>query len=268
MQPSLIARVKLGDKFVLLDATEKDMPFGLLPYRDLNQRGYAISDTRPGWVDLKPEQGLEKTTQFILTMDASGIMKGSANSKNVGYSAVNIRNNISTNGQEKYVENFKSSHTDWSVENFEIDAPEAIDQPVKEKIQIEVIHAAEAMGNMIYINPIVSGKMDENPLKQESRKFPIEFVVPMKTSYLLSLEIPEGYMIDEIPESVILATPDRTANFKYAIQAIGNKIQLMHTWNINESFYPPEKFKELKEFYAMLVAKQNEQIVLKKIDAN
>jgi hypothetical protein len=38
----LIVRATIDGKTVLLDATEKDVPFGLLPYRCLNQRGYAI----------------------------------------------------------------------------------------------------------------------------------------------------------------------------------------------------------------------------------
>lgn len=50
----LIVRATIDGKSVLLDATEKDLPFGLLPYRCLNQRGYAISKTKPGWVDLTP----------------------------------------------------------------------------------------------------------------------------------------------------------------------------------------------------------------------
>jgi hypothetical protein len=264
----LIVRAKIGDKYVLMDATEKDLPFGMLPYRCLNQRGYAISETNPGWVDLQPTAGRESITQCLLAMDDSGIMKGSVNCKNTGYSAVNIRNRISSAGEEKYIEDFKSNHTDWAIESIEIDAPEAVDQPVKEKIQLEVNKAAEAMGDLIYVTPVLIDKIEENPLKQDTRKFPIEFIIPMSYSYMLSLKIPEGYVVDELPESVLLATPDKTAGFKYAVQANGNNIQLVHTWKISESFYAPEKFGELKEFYAMLVAKQNEQIVLKKAAAN
>ena len=264
----LIVRVIIDSKSVLLDATEKDFPFGLLPYRCLNQRGYAISKIRPGWVDLHPSKGMDKSTMCLLSLDEQGNMDGSINHKNDGYSALNIRNKIRQDGEDKYVENMKSMHSNWTVNTVEINSPAEINQPVKEKIELNISNAAEALGNVIYINPILTGKIDENPLKQVERKLPIEFVVPLKNSYRLNLKIPEGYVVDELPESISLVTPDRTASLKYITQANGNNIQLVHSWQIKESFYTQDKFHDLKEFYAMLVSKQNEQIVLKKANPN
>ncbi len=264
----LIVRVIIDGKTVLLDATEKDLPFGLLPYRCLNQRGYAISQTKPGWVDLKPISPVGKSTMCLLTLDEEGLLTGSVNYKNNGYSSVNIRKKISRDGEDKYIENLKSTNTDWEVGNIEIEVPEDVNAPVKEKIELTISNAAEAMGNMIYINPILIGKIEENPLKQETRKMPIEFVVPIKNDYRLSLSIPEGYVVDELPESISLVTPDRTASLKYLVQVSGNNLQLVHSWQIKESFYIPDKFADLKEFYSVLVSKQNEQIVLKKISSN
>ncbi len=264
----LIAKVRIGDKFVLLDATEKDIPFGLLPYRCLNRIGYAISETNPGWVNLNPAKGREKSTMCILDLDEKGIMKGNITYKKGGYSALDTRKRLNQNGEEKYVENIKSTRTDWSIQDVNIDAPEAISQPVLEKLQLEVANAADVMGNMIYINPIVSGKISENPFKQDERQLPIEFVVPVKNNYMFNLALPEGYVVDELPESVNVSTPDKSANLKYIVRVIGNRIQLSLSWQIKESFYTADKFGELKEFYAMLVSKQNEQIVLKKVESN
>lgn len=264
----LIVRVTIDGKSVLLDATEKDLPFGLLPFRCLNQRGYAISKTKPGWVDLKPIKSIGKSTMCILALDEQGSMTGNISHKNNGYSSINIRKKISRDGKDKYIENLKSTNTDWSIEDIEIIVPEDINVEVKEKIQLQLENGAESMGNMIYINPIVSDRIDENPLKQEERKMPIEFVVPIKNDYRLSLTIPEGYVVDELPESISMVTPDRTASLKYMVQVNGRNLQLVHSWQIKESFYTPDKFPDLKEFYSVLVAKQNEQIVLKKVSSN
>lgn len=264
----LIARVIVDGKTILLDATEKDVPIGLLPMRCLNQRGYAISKTNPGWVDIVPIKGAEKSVFCMLDLQETGAVSGSVNYKFDGYSSYNIRDKITRDGKEKYIENVKSNKTDWAIKSVELDIPEEIEKPLKEVIEVESLDIAEAMGNMIYLNPIVSGKIDENPFKQDERKLPIEFVVPVKNSYVISLTIPEGYVVDEVPESINIVTPDRTANLKYIVQKTGNRLQVVHSWQIKQSFYGPEKFMDLKEFYAMLVSKQNEQIVLKKIEAN
>ena len=263
----MIARVIIGDKQVLLDATGKDIPLGLLPLRCLNQRGYAICKNH-GWVDLKPLKGFEKSAFCMLTMDESGNVSGDISYKHDGYSGIKIRENIKTNGKDKYVENFKGQKTEWVIANIDVVIPEEISSPLKETIKVESIDIAESMGNMIYINPIATGKINENPFKQDVRKFPIEFVVPLKNSYILSLTIPEGFIVDEIPQSVSMVTPDRSANLKYAVQQTGNRIQVMHSWQIKKSFFSAEKHEELKQFYAMLVSKHNEQIVLKKVESN
>jgi transglutaminase-like putative cysteine protease len=264
----LIAKVTLGAGYVLLDATEDDLPVGLLPMRCLNQVGYTISEDRPGWVDIVPQKSLEKATMCVMKVNEEGQMTGSVSYKLSGYEAVNIREILERDGTDKFKENFTSSHPEWTISSLDIDAPEAASEPVKEIIKTDLSNAAQSAGNIIYINPILCDKIEENPLKQEKREMPIEFIVPIKQSYMLNLTIPEGYVVDELPQSVNMVIPDKTAQLKYVVKAVGNNIQLIMNWEISESFYAPTKFPDLKEFYATLVAKQNEQIVLKKASAN
>ena len=264
----IIAKAMVGDKYILLDATEKNMPLGLLPTRCLNQRGYTISATKPGWVDLIPQDGYNKTVMGLLSMDEEGKMSGTIQYKFDGYSGLNSRKKLRDEGKDKYIEDFSSAHTDWIVKNIEFEEEESLGEPLKEKVDVEISGKGEAMGSMIYIDPIVTGKMDENPFKQETRKLPIEFIIPIKNSYMLNLEIPEGYTVEEVPESISVATSDKTAYLKYMTQVMGNRIQVVNSWGIKQTFYTPDSFKELKEFYALLVSKHSEQIVLKKISAN
>ncbi len=264
----LIVKASFVDKTVLLDATEKNIPFGLLPYRCLNILGYAVSETNPGWVSLNPSKGRENATMCVFDLDEAGTLKGNITYKKGGYSAMDIRKKLNQVGEEKYVENLKSTSVDWSIAEVNIDAPKEISQPIKEKLQLEIENAAEVMGNMIYINPILCGKIEENPFKQDKRELPIEFIVPFKNNYMFNLVLPDGYVVDELPESINVSTPDKSAILKYVVRVTGNRIQLSHVWQVKKSYYTADKFGELKEFYALLVSKQNEQIVLKKAITN
>lgn len=264
----LIAKVNIGSGYVLLDATEDELPVGLLPMRCLNQTGYAISEDRPGWVEIVPQKALEKSTMCVMNLNEEGIMTGTISYKLSGYECVKIRETLKRDGVDKFKENFTGAHTDWTISSLDIVAPEAVSEPVKETIKTDLSNAAQSAGNIIYINPILCDKLEENPLKQEKREMPIEFIVPIKQSYLLNLTIPQGYVVDELPQSVSMTIPDMTAQLKYIVKAVGNNIQLIMNWEISESFYAPTAFPDLKEFYATLVAKQNEQIVLKKASSN
>lgn len=264
----MIAKATIGNDYILMDATEKDMPIGLLPTRCLNQRGYAITKEKSGWVDLRPQNGADKTVVCMLKIGEDGVLSGTVSDKSEGYSGLSIRRKLRLDGEEKYIEDFHSSHTQWAIKDIKIDAPESINEPVKKTIDVDLSGQGEAMGNMIYINPIITGKIAENPFKQEERKFPIEFIIPIKNSYMLNLEIPEGYEIDELPQQVNIRTSDKSAHLRYLVQLNGNRLQIVHSWGVDKTFYPAESFKELKEFYSLLVAKQGEQIVLKKVEAN
>lgn len=264
----MIAKASIGNDYILMDATEKDMPIGLLPTRCLNQRGYAISKEKPGWVDLRPQKGADKTVVCMLKIGEDGVLSGTVSDKSEGYSGLSIRRKLRLDGEDKYIEDFHSSHTQWTIKDMKIDAPESINEPVKKTIDVDLSGLGESMGNMIYINPIISGKITENPFKQEERKLPIEFIIPIKNSYMLNLEIPEGYEIDELPQQVNIRTSDKSAHLRYLVQLNGNRLQIVHSWGIDKTFYSAESFKELKEFYSLLVAKQGEQIVLKKAQAN
>jgi hypothetical protein len=204
----------------------------------------------------------------MLNMTDDGVMHGSINSKESGYNGLKIRSKLRSDGEEKYVEDFKSAHTGWAINDIKVENPEPISKPVKQAITGDISNHAEVMGRMIYIDPILIDKIEENPFKQEERKLPIEFVIPIKNSYMLNLEIPEGYAVEELPRQITLRTPDKSAHLKYLVQVNGNRIQVVHSWGIDKTFYPPNAFAELKEFYALLVAKQSEQIVLKKVDTN
>jgi len=260
----MIARATVGDQYILLDATEKNMPFGLLPTRCLNQRGYTISETKPGWVDLVPQKGYDRTAMCVVSLDEEGKLSGSVSYKYDGYSGLDLREKLRNNGEEKVVENFASAHPDWSIKKMDFEGEEEIGEPVKEIIELDINGKGEAMGDMIYIDPILTGKIEENPFKQEERKLPIEFIIPIKNSYMLNLEIPEGYTVDELPAPMNIITSDKSAHFKFVAQAMGNRIQIINSWSVDKTFFSPDSFKELKEFYALLVSKHNEQIVLKK----
>lgn len=51
----VICSVDIGEKNILLDATERFLPLGVLPERCLNGRGLMISKTKYGWVSLEPK---------------------------------------------------------------------------------------------------------------------------------------------------------------------------------------------------------------------
>lgn len=106
--------------------------------------------------------------------------------------------------------------------------------------------------------------MRKNQLTLEERKYPIDFGVKIIRSATTILTIPEGYAVDALPKNAILTLPDKAASFTLQASQIGKTIYLTSVLKVNKTVYFPEEYLPLKEFFARVVAKKTEQIVLRK----
>src|SRR5690606_22699295 len=116
----------------------------------------------------------------------------------------------------------------------------------------------------IYLHPLLFFAETENPFKQEKREYPIDFVYPRQDRYMITLTIPDGYVVESIPESLALGMEENIGSFKFSIQANEKQIQLVATTEINYSNIPQDYYTVIKDFYQKMVEKQTEKIVLSK----
>jgi uncharacterized protein YfkK (UPF0435 family) len=83
-------------------------------------------------------------------------------------------------------------------------------------------------------------------------------------TYILNFDIPRGYVVDEAPKSVKVMFNADEGFFEYIIAISEDKIQLRSRVKLLKATYDPEDYSTLRDFYAMIVKKHAEQIVLKK----
>lgn len=82
--------------------------------------------------------------------------------------------------------------------------------------------------------------------------------------YTLKLMIPPGYKIEELPQSKMLNLPGNSARYVYNVNHNGDMVTVTSAFSINRDFFTQEEYASLRELYSMIVAKQSQQIVLKK----
>jgi hypothetical protein len=84
-------------------------------------------------------------------------------------------------------------------------------------------------------------------------------------TYILSLDVPPGYAVDEMPKSMVLKLNEEGEGiFEYRISQSGETISLRSRLQIKRTVFAPDEYELLREFFNLVVAKQNEQIVFKK----
>lgn len=162
----------------------------------------------------------------------------------------------------KYIEAFESNF-DVKVNAFSI---KAVKELTSNKVAEHIEFSKDIMtnGDFIYVNPLIFFQVKENPFKESERKLPIEMDAPYTYAIMNTLTIPPGYTVDEIPKSNITSLQGTHASFQYLIKSTKNIVQINYKLKIEDVIYGKELYKALQEFWANVLKKNNEVIVLKK----
>ncbi|HAK78750.1 MAG TPA: hypothetical protein DCM71_18030 [Runella sp.] len=68
----------------------------------------------------------------------------------------------------------------------------------------------------------------------------------------------------ELPQSISVSLPEGGGKFVFSSAQTENRITISSRLTLRKSSFLPEEYGQLKEFFDQLIAKHNEQIVLKK----
>jgi uncharacterized protein YfkK (UPF0435 family)/transglutaminase-like putative cysteine protease len=261
----VVVLASINEKSYLMDATAEFIPCGMLPERVLNKRAWLVDKTKSGWIDLAPAKKYKTYEMINVQMDESGNLIGDLQGSYSGYAAVEMRREVDRLGsEEKFVKSIIDHYDGFSFESFEIENLTDIYKPVKSKIKVIVADQSMEAGNRIYFNPMMFDKVKENPYKLEERLYPVEYDYKEDVTYMLNLTLPEGFSVEEVPESVKVVLPDNGGAFTFQVKQMGGTLQVVSQLKINKLMYLPENYTFLKEFYNLIIEKHAEQIVLKK----
>ena len=67
--------------------------------------------------------------------------------------------------------------------------------------EFDFVLQADRTDDHLYINPMLFPQLKSNPFIQTERVLPIEFPYPYKFTMLSTLTLPEGYEVEELPQS-------------------------------------------------------------------
>ena len=258
-----VVLARIDGKEILMDATEKLLPMGVLPERCLNGEGLVISKTNHGWVKLGTKAKARTVVSGDFVLDSKGELKGNLSFTRDGYDAHKMRKDYVKKGEETYLKDFLGTKT-WQVEKTDFQNMKSIDQSVKEVHSVSINEHVSVAGDIMYISPFVISRIDENPFKLQNREYPVDYGSNQEKMYMCKFTLPEGFVIDEMPQSKVIMLPGGVAKYSYNCTQVGNTLNIVSSFQINKSLFLQTEYPDLREFYNQVVAKQSEQIVLKK----
>ena len=258
----VLCAAQINNDILLLDATDRTLPMNALPERCLNGQGLLISEKQSGWIELVPSFRTRSLTDASLEFDEQGKMKCQLKVTKEGYHGQQMRIQYLTKGEGAYLKALNEQN-DWVINESKFENITNLNDPVYEIYDMS-LSDENALAEIIYINPLVGHRETQNPFKSETREYPVDFGSGFEKVHLTNIKIPDGYQIEDLPENIAITLPNKGGRFIYNVGRIGNTIRLTSQLVIGKGLFTQDEYAALREFYAKVVAKQEEQFVLKK----
>lgn len=262
----VLAAVNIDGKYLLMDATDKNCPYNLLPPQCLNGKGRIVVQGEGKWVDLYSTKQWDELYLVNLNFDEDFNLSGKLVYKAQDYAALSFRKRYKKEESEKdFVVELENDLEGAEFTDYEIENIDSLQKPIKMTVDIVFKNKVNKAGDMVFFNPKLIDLMTKNVFKREERTYPIDYNYPYKEQYIINITLPDGYTFEEVPEQIAMGLPDQKAKYIFSVRAIGNKISLTNQFLINQTIFPGVEYQDLKKFYEMIVSKEAEQVVLKKL---
>lgn len=262
----VIAYVDLGLSELYLDATDELLPLGMLPKRCLNENAQLVHNGKAYYKSIEPVFKNKATELMTLNMNEDLSISGTYSSRREGYNAYNYRKQFEKyNSVESYIDNLEDNFSGLEISDYNIKNLEKVEEPISESCAIELEDAVFEVDGKVFFNPLFHLQMEENPFKLAERKYPVDYAYKQNLTYSISIVIPDGYAVEELPETIKMGLPENAASVFYSINAVGNRVAVTYRFIINKERFNVTDYQLLKEFYSQVIEKQAEPVILKKL---
>lgn len=246
-----------------LDGGSADQYLNILPPEFLVSSARLLREPgRCQWIDLT---GIGKNMAgYIINarLDESGVMTGEMNVKYIGEDCWSFKKDVRKAGsQAEYVtalENICAINAEeYKFVNF--------DKPSKEctfscKFEKEIDNA----GNLLYISPFLRKFHSVTDFSSPTRTCPIEFPYKGMITYIMNLELPENFKVEQLPESDAIGLPCMKTACKVLYGANGNKVQVSFNFIMSEMLAAADDYQQIRDFWQLLCGIYDDMIVVSK----
>jgi len=270
--PRLKAVVKAGNgkRYLIFDPTDEHTPVGNMPSNE--QGGYGIlaigaASQIIALPVLDPESnGTERQGAFTLAAD--GTLSGSVDTSHSGPAGADYRMFLKYTDETKRREAWESyvagDVPGVVLDSFNFVQPPALDKPLEFHYKLTAKQYAHEAGPLLLVRPRVVGS-DVLPNLEKTdkpRTVPIDLRATGHWHDSYDIELPEGYVVDEMPDPVNVEMG--FASYHSTISAKGKTLHYERDYKLSQVELPAAKAPEFRHLEGMILADEKATVVLKR----
>ncbi len=261
---TFVVAVKVGDSLSYLDGSVEDGWLDILPDHMLVDRARIVSKEKPvEWVDLTKLSGGKARSMVKGELQADGTLQADVQTKFSGSEAASLRREFRMATDSATFVSKLAQDLNCEIESLTLANHHGYGQEVERKMH--VTKQCDAAGDMIYLNPWVLNVMNENPLTEEQRTLPVEFPYIYTENLTTVVNLPEGYVVEELPQPVVIKSDDGTLSCVIASNVDGSALSSRCQIQIGKVFFAPSEYTFVKNFLDEVVKRLQDVIVIKKV---
>jgi Domain of Unknown Function with PDB structure (DUF3857) len=262
----VISLIETPEGVILLDASEKYSSPNVLPKRALNWQGRIIrKEGSSDWINLLPKKASIDFKSINYKINEDLTISGKIRNRLTSHNALSYRKKFKNLNTEEHIEHLEKDKGEIIVSSLKIENEADISKPILTSYEFTLDDNVESIGDKLYFSPLLFFTFDENPFKEETRDYPIDFVHPHLDKYMVNIMMPEGYEVEALPENINYKLPEDEGNYSYLIKKNGKYLQISIAFNYANSLVLSSRYQTFRAFFNSYIEKTSEKIVLKKI---
>jgi hypothetical protein len=258
-----LSKISIGEDEYFLDCTDPLLPFGALPADCINAEGLEILENGVRWRTISPAQIDKVNVTARLTVTPDLMLKGRVSILSHGNQARDLRKGVNEKGKDDFVKS-RASVSAWEIDSLKILNVDAVELPFQETYFGRVPNKVQGTSDRLYLDPYILLIPQENEWKAESRKYAIDLDMPTEKMLVATITLPGGFEIEELPKDEVFHTPDNSMICNFKILYNQNTLVVTYHEAITRTRFQPQEYKDIRNFYNQILARQSHPIVLVK----
>ncbi len=262
-----VVTAKTGRRYLIFDPTWERTAFGQLEYNLQGSYGVLLEGKETEVVELPvmtPESNtIRRTAKFQLAAD--GTLKGTVTERRFGDLSEHERYMYAQEDakqQRSYLDQALShDFTTFDVNDVKVENVAALNKDLTTSYELTASRFARNAGPLLMVRPRVYGQ-EGIALDRKTRKVPIDLRSTRTIQDDFTIELPEGYAVDEIPEPVKLDVG--FASYESRSEMTGNTLHYQRTYTVKQVSLPAERYEDVYKLASAIEADEQNHAVFKK----
>ncbi|WNJ19585.1 hypothetical protein [Pontibacter sp. G13] len=257
-----------GKDFWIDLAQRETYETGALPANSLNHAGFELTEDNGRWVPLNSRNRMVEVAYGRFQINPnSGQLEGDFEVQAEEYAAELARQAWKSyqDDSSQYVQGEYLTGAE-SIELQEINIRQEETERSKWIVScnLETSEYMRRTEEFLFIQPMISGQLAENPFPNAPRMTPIDLNVPRRAFYMFALEVPGDFEVAQLPPPIRVNLPGKAGYFIYNAFELRGVVYMSSSIILDQTLFLPHEYTTIQSFFQYIVDKQQEDIILKR----